>query len=261
MALARSENQRTVLYRFYAAKDQLLYVGITDNPGQRWEAHMRSQPWWAKVQRQTAEWYATRGAAVDAEIAAIREECPLYNKQHAGVVYRDGLALRGEWMCARCGWATRDPAEQLDHLEAEAGLLSARAPEKADSMLREVATARRALGRLTVSCAKALDLLDQANARPARRPRTRPEPLSGHDMQKLLADLDEVMGQKRARLSELPTLLRQHDPAWEPYHRLNGVALRRTLTAHGVRVTNAGNVPRLEPADLRQRVVTSSKRG
>lgn len=70
---------RTALYRFYGADDVLLYVGITDHLGTRWSNHARTKPWWADVQRQTAEWHETRAAAEEAERTAIRDEAPLWN--------------------------------------------------------------------------------------------------------------------------------------------------------------------------------------
>ncbi|MFC5831417.1 hypothetical protein [Nonomuraea insulae] len=69
----------------------------------------------------------------------------------------------------------------------------------------------------------------------------------------LLADLDAVMGDDRVRLADLPGLLRQLAPDWFPYKSLTGSQLRDLLTReHGVRVTNTGNVPRLDPADVRR---------
>jgi predicted GIY-YIG superfamily endonuclease len=77
------KGERTALYRFFAADDRLLYVGITDRLGERWSTHMREKPWWSKVRRQTTEWCDSREAAATAEIAAIKDERPLHNVQHA----------------------------------------------------------------------------------------------------------------------------------------------------------------------------------
>lgn len=70
----------------------------------------------------------------------------------------------------------------------------------------------------------------------------------------LIADITAILGDgiERVRLSTLPHLLRQHAPDWEPYQNLNGVQLRKQLMAKGVRTIKAGNVPRLDPADLRK---------
>jgi S-DNA-T family DNA segregation ATPase FtsK/SpoIIIE len=67
----------------------------------------------------------------------------------------------------------------------------------------------------------------------------------------LLDDLDEVIGAERVRLADLPARLRELAPGWGPYRGLNGAQIAEQLAAEGVRVTRTGNVPRLDPADLR----------
>jgi DNA segregation ATPase FtsK/SpoIIIE, S-DNA-T family len=57
---------------------------------------------------------------------------------------------------------------------------------------------------------------------------------------------------ERVRLSDLPALLRDHAPRWNPYKALTAAAIRDALEAADVRWTNTGNVPRLDPADLRR---------
>jgi DNA segregation ATPase FtsK/SpoIIIE, S-DNA-T family len=76
--------------------------------------------------------------------------------------------------------------------------------------------------------------------------------LAGPEARDLLADLAEVLGGERARLADLPPLLRGLAPAWVPYRALTGTRLGEQLAAAGIRVTNTGNVPRLDPADLRR---------
>lgn len=66
----------------------------------------------------------------------------------------------------------------------------------------------------------------------------------------LLNDLSAVLGDERIRVSELPGLLRALAPEWEPYEKLTGVELAAALRSADVRVTNTGNVPRLDPRDL-----------
>jgi hypothetical protein len=56
----------------------------------------------------------------------------------------------------------------------------------------------------------------------------------------------------RLRLADLPALLRDLAPTWGPYRVLTGVQLRDLLDDAGVRTTTTGNVPRLDPADLRR---------
>jgi S-DNA-T family DNA segregation ATPase FtsK/SpoIIIE len=68
----------------------------------------------------------------------------------------------------------------------------------------------------------------------------------------LIADLLEVAGHEKIRLAELPARLRQLAPSHREYRTLTGAALRDLLEYRGVRVTNTGNVPRLDPLDLHQ---------
>lgn len=70
---------RTALYRFYAAGEKLLYVGITKRLGGRWADHARQQPWWPLVDYQTAHWFPTRKDAHAAELEAIAAESPVFN--------------------------------------------------------------------------------------------------------------------------------------------------------------------------------------
>ena len=72
----------------------------------------------------------------------------------------------------------------------------------------------------------------------------------------LLADLAEVTRGDAGpvRLADLPPRLRKLAPRWAAYGALTGRELRAQLEQQGVRVTNTGNVPRLDPADLPGRV-------
>ena len=72
------------------------------------------------------------------------------------------------------------------------------------------------------------------------------------EVRDLLDDLDAVLSSDRVRLADLPALLRDLAPTWGPYRTLTGVQLRDLLDDAGVRTTNVGNVPRLDPADLRR---------
>lgn len=71
--------ERTALYRYFDASGDLLYVGITNSVGRRWDQQAQQQPWWPSSSRQTVDWYPTRGAAETAERAAVQTEKPLYN--------------------------------------------------------------------------------------------------------------------------------------------------------------------------------------
>jgi S-DNA-T family DNA segregation ATPase FtsK/SpoIIIE len=72
------------------------------------------------------------------------------------------------------------------------------------------------------------------------------------EMRDLFDDLGQVLNAERVRLADVPALLRELAPAWGPYRTLTGVQLRELLDDAGVRTTNVGNVPRLDPADLRR---------
>jgi predicted GIY-YIG superfamily endonuclease len=72
-----------VLYRFYSATGQLLYVGITMNPPRRLKEHRKSKDWWAEVAEITIENHDSRAAVADAERTAIQTEHPRYNIVHA----------------------------------------------------------------------------------------------------------------------------------------------------------------------------------
>ncbi|MER6557240.1 GIY-YIG nuclease family protein [Streptomyces sp. NPDC001027] len=73
---------RTALYRFYDADDQLLYVGITSNPKQRWKAHASGAAWWAQAVRKSVKWFDSRPEAAVAEAHAITAEVPAHNVVH-----------------------------------------------------------------------------------------------------------------------------------------------------------------------------------
>lgn len=77
-------------------------------------------------------------------------------------------------------------------------------------------------------------------------------PVPAIEARDLLDDLDQVLGSDRVRLADVPALLRDLAPTWGPYRTLTGVQLRDLLDDAGVRTTNVGNVPRLDPADLRR---------
>lgn len=72
-----------VLYRVFAASGVLLYVGVTVNYWARMANHQRSSPWWHRAYTITIKRYGRLAAGAAAEAAAIREEKPQYNVQHA----------------------------------------------------------------------------------------------------------------------------------------------------------------------------------
>jgi S-DNA-T family DNA segregation ATPase FtsK/SpoIIIE len=71
----------------------------------------------------------------------------------------------------------------------------------------------------------------------------------------LLADLAAVLADRdgeRVKLTDLTALLRDHAPDWAAYQDLTATGLREQLEDRDIRVTNTGNVLRLDPADLPQ---------
>lgn len=79
--------RKTAVYRFYDEDDRCLYVGITNNPDQRFRQHAESKHWWERVKhsRTLVMWYANRMEAEAAEEHAIVTERPLFNIEHAVV--------------------------------------------------------------------------------------------------------------------------------------------------------------------------------
>ena len=92
-------------------------------------------------------------------------------------------------------------------------------------------------------------MIERAVAKAGRKTESRQPEIEARD---LLADLDEVLGEDRVRLADLPALLRDLAPTWGPYRTLTGMELFEQLQDAGVRTTNTKNVLRLDPADLRR---------
>ena len=83
------------LYRFYAADDTLLYVGLTVNPGKRMEKHAYGKPWWAEVARIAMEQHGSIEALREAERDAIKTEKPRHNvRMNQGTKAEQRQALR-----------------------------------------------------------------------------------------------------------------------------------------------------------------------
>jgi predicted GIY-YIG superfamily endonuclease len=68
-----------VLYRFFAADERLLYVGMTINPARRFEKHRGDKSWWSEVARIEVAHYPTLEALRVAERQAIKSEKPVHN--------------------------------------------------------------------------------------------------------------------------------------------------------------------------------------
>lgn len=72
-----------VLYRFFSAGGELLYVGITNDPWRRFSQHRSQKDWWADVSTICQQSFTTLDELKCAEKRAIQSENPRYNKQFA----------------------------------------------------------------------------------------------------------------------------------------------------------------------------------
>lgn len=82
--------EHNILYRYYDENDQLLYVGITKNQFQRFQAHAINTKWIQLVHKATFQHFTSRNDVKQAELKAITTEYPLFNIQgvpddHLGV--------------------------------------------------------------------------------------------------------------------------------------------------------------------------------
>lgn len=80
----------TAVYWLYDSKATLLYVGMTNNPIQRFAEHSRDKAWWPHVYRYSVRWFDTRARAEAAETSAILNDGPLLNVEHQPRNKRDG---------------------------------------------------------------------------------------------------------------------------------------------------------------------------
>lgn len=98
-------HQAHALYRFYADDGTLLYVGITNNPGNRFNQHGADKPWWHEVRGITMELYPDRPSVLAAEARAIAVENPRYNRQRPKHRAQQAVPARPQivWLCAGCG--------------------------------------------------------------------------------------------------------------------------------------------------------------
>jgi predicted GIY-YIG superfamily endonuclease len=74
------EPSNQTLYRFFNAKNELLYVGITNNPFNRFSGHSKDKEWFKEITYSTFEHYPNRLSVDRAETKAIQTENPKYNK-------------------------------------------------------------------------------------------------------------------------------------------------------------------------------------
>jgi len=79
------------VYRAFDESGELLYVGMSSGPRERFNQHAKDRPWWDEVARIEVERFPTRAEAARAEVEAIRTERPLHNVVHANARDLDGL--------------------------------------------------------------------------------------------------------------------------------------------------------------------------
>jgi hypothetical protein len=95
---------RVALYRFYDACEELLYVGISNEPWRRRREHAYAQPWFPRVKHQAITWYDTEREAREAENRAIGDERPHFNVAGAVRPTRWRHSIRPE-LWAKTGFA------------------------------------------------------------------------------------------------------------------------------------------------------------
>lgn len=71
--------QTHILYRCFTKKDVLLYIGMTNDPEQRFKSHRDTKVWWKYVDHITLERFPNRKQLENAETSAIRTENPKFN--------------------------------------------------------------------------------------------------------------------------------------------------------------------------------------
>ncbi len=109
---------RQTLYRFWDGEGNLLYVGISVRPWDRWRQHAGDKPWWEEVASVTLESFATRSDVLAAELIAIRSEGPKYNiaglartalaptstpELESSDRCAPMIAFEGDWLYCACG--------------------------------------------------------------------------------------------------------------------------------------------------------------
>lgn len=72
-------DERYSLYRFFSARMELLYVGITNDPWRRQRQHAREKPWYPAAKHFAVTFHDPEADARKAELKAIRGESPRFN--------------------------------------------------------------------------------------------------------------------------------------------------------------------------------------
>lgn len=74
--------EETALYRLYDKDQDLLYVGISNNPQKRWTNHASLKTWWNLVVHKEVQWFTSREAAEKQEREAVERERPRFDATH-----------------------------------------------------------------------------------------------------------------------------------------------------------------------------------
>lgn len=79
-----TQSTEHVVYRFFDANDNLLYVGSTRHWATRLDTHRRSAEWYPEVARHEVTAYATMEEAREQERTLIATAAPWYNVSAGG---------------------------------------------------------------------------------------------------------------------------------------------------------------------------------
>ena len=74
------DDETTYLYRIFDSDNNLLYIGMTNDPAYRFQQHQDRSIWWTYADRHTIEEFPTRQQAFRRETKAIQAERPIFNK-------------------------------------------------------------------------------------------------------------------------------------------------------------------------------------
>lgn len=81
-ALIYGPDRLHVLYRMFSVTDELLYIGKTINPPQRFTDHRGTKSWWRDIADITLTHFSSHDELIAAETYAITTEHPRYNIIH-----------------------------------------------------------------------------------------------------------------------------------------------------------------------------------
>ncbi|MEV8494523.1 GIY-YIG nuclease family protein [Streptomyces sp. NPDC052002] len=126
----------TTVYRLYDKAGQLLYVGTTASPEDRWGQHAREKLWWSSVARAAVEWHPDRTEALAAERAAIQSEGPLHNDKatldEVVIPYQGNRGPSTETKLRRAGTEHRKALDRLAVAVERAAVSGLTVPEIAE---------------------------------------------------------------------------------------------------------------------------------